>query len=144
MTRRKYGLEARKTSVFVNTAPQTNGENSVNNLTTIDAAAQTMTSLEISEVVKSNHADVRRSIERLAERGVITLQPLAEVSNPGPGPKTVKVYHVNKRDSYVIVAQLSPEFTAALVDPNGATSPGVQGGEDVNDLNAAPVGAGLA
>jgi phage regulator Rha-like protein len=25
-------------------------------------------------------------------------------------------YHVNQRDSYVIVAQLSPEFTARLVD----------------------------
>lgn len=80
------------------------------------AAVRTMTSLEIAEVVQSNHADVRRSIERLAERGVVTLQPLAEVSNPGPGPKTIKVYHVNKRDSYVIVAQLSPEFTAALID----------------------------
>lgn len=79
-------------------------------------AARTMTSLEISELVKSNHADVRRSIERLAERGVITLPPTAEVPNPAFGPKTIKVYLVGKRDSYVIVAQLSPEFTAALVD----------------------------
>jgi hypothetical protein len=30
---------------------------------------------------------VRRSIERLAERGVITLPPLAEVSSTGRGPK---------------------------------------------------------
>ena len=29
--------------------------------------------------------------------------------------KPVKVYQVGKRDSYVIVAQLSPEFTAKLV-----------------------------
>jgi phage antirepressor YoqD-like protein len=79
-------------------------------------AARTMTSLEISELVKSNHADVRRSIERLAERGVITLPPTAEVPNPVFGPKTIKVYLIGKRDSYVIVAQLSPEFTAALVD----------------------------
>lgn len=79
-------------------------------------AARTMSSLEIADLVESNHADVRRSIERMAERGVITLQPLAEVSNPGPGPKTIKVYQVSQRDSYVIVAQLSPEFTARLVD----------------------------
>jgi phage antirepressor YoqD-like protein len=79
-------------------------------------AARTMSSLEIAELVESNHADVRRSIERIAERGVITLQPLAEVPNPGPGPKTIKVYQVSQRDSYVIVAQLSPEFTARLVD----------------------------
>lgn len=79
-------------------------------------AQRTMSSLEIADLVESNHADVRRSIERIAERGVITLQPLAEVSNPGPGPKTIKVYQVSQRDSYVIVAQLSPEFTARLVD----------------------------
>ena len=36
-----------------------------------------------------------------------------------------KLYHVGKRDSYIIVAQLSPEFTARIVDrwqalPGGA------------------------
>jgi len=76
----------------------------------------TMTSLQIAELVNSNHADVRRAMERLAERGVITLQPLAEVSNSGPGPKTIKVYEVEKRESFIVVAQLSPEFTARLVD----------------------------
>lgn len=82
----------------------------------LTATMPTMTSLEIAELVNSNHADVRRSIERLAERGVIQPQPLAEVSNPGPGPKTIKAYLIGKRDSYIIVAQLSPEFTARLVD----------------------------
>lgn len=85
-------------------------------LTTISQAILTMTSLEISELVESNHSDVRRSIDRLAERKVITLPPLAEVSNPGPGPKTISVYELCKRDSYIVVAQLSPEFTARLVD----------------------------
>lgn len=79
------------------------------------APARTMSSLEIADLVESNHADVRRSIERIAERGVITLPPLAEVPNPVFGPKTIKVYHVGQRDSYIIVAQLSPEFTARLV-----------------------------
>ncbi|MDR1660896.1 MAG: phage antirepressor KilAC domain-containing protein [Azoarcus sp.] len=76
----------------------------------------TMSSLEISRLVESTHADVRSSIERLVNRGVITLQPLAEVLNDGPGPKTISVYRLCKRDSFVVVAQLSPEFTAALVD----------------------------
>lgn len=76
----------------------------------------TMSSLEIAGLVQSNHADVRRSIERLAGRGVITLPPLAEVPNPSSGPKTISVYMIGKRDTYVIVAQLSPEFTARLVD----------------------------
>lgn len=76
----------------------------------------TMTSLEIAALVDSRHDKVKQSIERLAERGAISLPPAGEVSNDGPGPKTIAVYLVGKRDSYVIVAQLSPEFTARLVD----------------------------
>ncbi|MGX0136311.1 phage antirepressor KilAC domain-containing protein [Cupriavidus metallidurans] len=79
-------------------------------------AAPTMSSRDIAELVDSRHDKVMQSIERLAERGVITLPPMGEVSNPGPGPKTIKEYRIGKRDSYVIVAQLSPEFTARLVD----------------------------
>lgn len=79
-------------------------------------SAITMTSREIADLVESRHDDVKRSIERLAERSVITLPPLAEVSNPGLGPRVMTVYQVGKRDSYIIVAQLSPEFTARLVD----------------------------
>lgn len=86
------------------------------NLTTISQAILTMTSLEISELVESRHDHVRISIERLAERKVITLPPAREVSNTGLGPKTITVYELCKRDSYIVVAQLSPEFTARLVD----------------------------
>ncbi|MGO4416424.1 phage antirepressor KilAC domain-containing protein [Cupriavidus sp. KB_39] len=81
-----------------------------------DGAAVTMSSREIAELVNSRHDKVKQSIERLASRGVITLPPMGEVSNDGPGPKTLAEYRVSKRDSYVIVAQLSPEFTARLVD----------------------------
>ncbi|MDR0478301.1 MAG: phage regulatory protein/antirepressor Ant [Burkholderiaceae bacterium] len=76
----------------------------------------TMSSLDIADVVNLRHDNVRRTIETLVERGTITLPQIEEVSNPGPGPKTIKAYRVGKRDSYVIVAQLSPEFTAQLVD----------------------------
>lgn len=79
-------------------------------------ATATMSSREIADLVESEHDDVKRSMERLAARGVITLPPLAEVSNPRSGPRTISVYRVNKRDSYVVVAQMSPEFTARLVD----------------------------
>lgn len=82
-----------------------------------DIPAMTMTSLEISELVKSNHADVRRSIERLTERGVISLQPTAEVKiQKERREETVSVYVLPERDTYIVVAQLSPEFTAKLVD----------------------------
>lgn len=80
--------------------------------------AVTMSSLDISELVRSRHSDVRRSIERLMQKGVISGAPMAFVENINNLGKPVKVktYHLGKRDSYVVVAQLSPEFTGALVD----------------------------
>jgi phage regulator Rha-like protein len=78
--------------------------------------ALTMSSQEIAELTEVRHDSVKRTIETLGGKGVITLPQIVEVSNSGPGPKRIGVYHVNQRDSYVIVAQLSPEFTARLVD----------------------------
>lgn len=80
----------------------------------IKSEAVTMSSLEIADLVESRHDKVKQSIERLAKRGVIQHPPMGEVPNH-LGQK-VSVYSVGKRDSYVIVAQLSPEFTARLVD----------------------------
>lgn len=80
----------------------------------VEAEGQTMSSREIADLLEARHDNVRRTIERLAERGVIQLPPMEEVRNhQGQG---VSEYRVSKRDSYVIVAQLSPEFTARLVD----------------------------
>lgn len=79
-----------------------------------DHQPQTMSSREIAELVDSRHDKVKQSIERLAERGVIGLPPLGEYLDT-LGRKATE-YRVGKRDSYVIVAQLSPEFTARLVD----------------------------
>lgn len=76
----------------------------------------TMSSLEISELVESRHDSVKRTIERCAESGVITLPPLVEVSNTGFGPRLISVYNLDKRSSLIVVAQLSPEFTARIVD----------------------------
>lgn len=78
----------------------------------------TMSSREIAELVESRHDKVKQSIERLAERGVIVRPPMgAEHFADAMGrPRTESVYHLAKRDSYVVVAQLSPEFTARLVD----------------------------
>ena len=78
------------------------------------AAALTMSSLEISDLVESRHDNVKVAIERLAARGVIQLPALQEVRNHIG--QIVSVYPLEKRDSYVVVAQLSPEFTARLVD----------------------------
>lgn len=85
--------------------------------TTASAGADvTMSSREIAELVEKRHDNVLRTIESLAQRGAIGLPQSEEVPNDGPGPRTIRQYRVGKRDSYVIVAQLSPEFTARLVD----------------------------
>lgn len=79
-----------------------------------------MSSREIAELVGSRHDKVKQSIERLAtakgpdKPAVIDLPPLGEYLD-SLGRRATE-YLVNKRDSFVVVAQLSPEFTAALVD----------------------------
>ena len=80
-------------------------------------SVMTMSSLEIAELVDVRHDKAKQSIERLSDRGVISLPPLGEVKLKRERRlETVSVYNVCKRDTYVIVAQLSPEFTGRLVD----------------------------
>lgn len=82
----------------------------------------TMSSREIADLVGSRHDNVKRTIERLAESDVIQLPPLEEaenINNLGFAQKSlcyVFAGEKGKRDSIVVVAQLSPEFTARLVD----------------------------
>lgn len=78
-------------------------------------SAPTMTSMEISDLVNSRHDSVKRTIERLYKSGAISQPPTVFGDKSGNGV-TPTHYLIGKRDSYVIVAQLSPEFTAALVD----------------------------
>jgi len=85
-------------------------------LQTTGGADVTMSSRGIADLVEKRHDNVLRTIEGLLARGTIALPQLEEVPNEGPGPKMMRQYRVGKRDSYVIVAQLSPEFTARLVD----------------------------
>lgn len=76
---------------------------------------KTMTSRQIAELVESRHDDVKKSIDRLVKKGVISHPAMADGEKAANGV-VEKLYLVGKRDSYVIVAQLSPEFTARLVD----------------------------
>ena len=80
--------------------------------------AVTMTSREIAELVESRHDSVKRTIERLAERKVIGSPPMVEYLDGLGRPATEYLFsgEKGKRDSLVVVAQLSPEFTGALVD----------------------------
>ncbi|EPT0294018.1 DNA-binding protein [Escherichia coli] len=81
-----------------------------------------MTSVEIAELVGSQHKDVKRSIERLMGKGIIRSAPMAnfEIINNLGLKRNVGAYifegEQGKRDSIIVVAQLCPEFTARLVD----------------------------
>ena len=82
---------------------------------------KTMSSLEIAELVGSEHRAVMLSIERLAKRGVIQLPSMVKVENKqslSPN-RFINAYEFigeqGKLDSITVVAQLCPEFTAALV-----------------------------
>ncbi|EPS6319651.1 phage antirepressor KilAC domain-containing protein, partial [Escherichia coli] len=88
----------------------------------INSSIIKMTSIEIAELVGSRPDNVKISIERLAESGVIqlpALQVFEKINNLGLRC-SVEAYvfegEQGKRDSIIVVAQLSPEFTARLVD----------------------------
>jgi hypothetical protein len=85
---------------------------------TVQSNAVTMTSLEIANLVESRHDNVKRTVERLVESGIIIQPPMEDeqsVDDMGRN-RTTKVYLIDQRSSYIIVAQLSPAFTARLVD----------------------------
>ncbi|UGB01196.1 phage antirepressor KilAC domain-containing protein [Leclercia sp. G3L] len=96
-----------------------NQTNVFNLCTTHHAAAAsqmiTMSSRDIAALVGSRHPDVCITIERLMNKGVIGGYTALPYTHPQNGQE-YHHYQVNKRDSYVIVAQLCPEFTARLVD----------------------------
>lgn len=86
----------------------------------INQSVKTMSSLEISELTGSRHDKVKLSIERLVEKGVIAQPPLGVMQKEANN----RIYNVEifefsgeqgKLDSITVVAQLCPEFTAALV-----------------------------
>ncbi|CAI1638926.1 phage antirepressor KilAC domain-containing protein [Serratia proteamaculans] len=83
--------------------------------TMITSANRTMSSREIAQLVESRHSDVCTTIDRLVKRGAISGYAAMPYTHPQNG-RQYSEYQVNKRDSYVVVAQLSPEFTARLVD----------------------------
>lgn len=80
--------------------------------------AQTMTSKQIAVVVEKRHDNVKRTIENLADQAVIVRPQIEDeqFKDSMGRNRTESVYVVNERDSYIIVAQLCPEYTAKLVD----------------------------
>lgn len=77
-----------------------------------------MSSREIAELLGSRHDKVKQSIERLVARGVIVQPPMGDEQDTDAmgRPRITSVYRLDKRSSLIVVAQLSPEFTARVVD----------------------------
>ncbi|OOF39979.1 DNA-binding protein [Rodentibacter mrazii] len=90
----------------------------MNKLITLNNETLTMSSREIAELVESRHDKVKQSIERLVDKGIIVQPPMGDVQFQDSlgRPRSEKVYLLIKRDTYIVVAQLCPEFTARLVD----------------------------
>jgi phage regulator Rha-like protein len=72
-----------------------------------------MSSREIALLLEKPHSNIKISAERLAEKGIISTLAAQEFTHNG---NVYTEYQLNKRDSLVLVAQNSPEFTARLVD----------------------------
>lgn len=85
-------------------------------------SSASMTSLDIAVLIGARHDKVKQSIERLVKRDVIQDPPMGNLEKINGLGLAVKVKYYSfvgekgKRDTYVVVAQLSPEFTGRLVD----------------------------
>lgn len=82
------------------------------------ANISSMSCKEIAELTEKRHDSVKRAVKTLTKNGIIAFPQIVETSFTGAGGRkqTVTEYRVGERDSYIIVSQLSPEFTARLVD----------------------------
>ncbi|EMW0060127.1 hypothetical protein ABIV32_001539 [Salmonella enterica subsp. enterica] len=88
----------------------------------VDNTEARMTLREISEMIGVRFADLERSMNRLADKGIIRLPPTAnfeKINNLGYAI-TVKDYvftgEQGRLDSIVLIAQNVPEYTRKLVD----------------------------
>ena len=74
----------------------------------------TMSSLEIAAMVKAKHHIVTQVIDRLAASKIISaLMAMGIKSNENV---VSQIYILGQKDSYIIAAYLSPEFTPQMVD----------------------------
>lgn len=79
------------------------------------SAPLTMSSREIAEITGKRHDNVMRVCRDLKASGITPQIEETPFVNPANGQK-YKEFRLNKRDSLVLVARLSPEFTARVVD----------------------------
>lgn len=78
----------------------------------IQSNIKTMSSREIAELTSKRHDNVLQLIRKLETDQILT----PEFQETAFNGRSLPVANLNKRDSMVLVARLSPEFTAAVVD----------------------------
>lgn len=76
---------------------------------------KTMSSREMSQLCDKSHDNVLKTIRLLIDKGVV-LNTIPRQYTHEQNGQTYTEFLSDKRDSLVIVARLSPEFTAAVVD----------------------------
>jgi phage antirepressor YoqD-like protein len=86
------------------------------NLQTIGAGEATMSSREIAEMTNKRHDNVMRACRDLKATGVTPQIEECRVINDLAGGREFTEFLLNKRDSLILVARLSPEFTGRVVD----------------------------
>jgi len=74
-----------------------------------------MSSREIATLTCKQHSKVMRVIIDLSEKGIAKSATPTKSRNAQNG-QYYDEFHLNKRDSLVLVARLSPEFTAKIID----------------------------
>lgn len=85
----------------------------MNDLTFAGATTLTMTSREIAELTGKRHDNVRADIEKMALDLSLTIQEKAE---PSDGGRPLKIYHLNKRETLILVSGYSVVTRARIVD----------------------------
>lgn len=77
----------------------------------------TMSSHEVADLTQSRHDNVKRTVERLAQAGVISLPPLEEVKiQRERRVETTTGYNLDKRSTMLVVGRLSLKFMARVFD----------------------------
>lgn len=81
----------------------------------LTAPVLTMSSREIAELTEKSHDNVLKLIRSLIDAGIVNSTTPQEYVHP-QNKQTYIEFLCSKRDSLIIVARLSPEFTAHIVD----------------------------
>ncbi len=73
---------------------------------------------QFAEITGKQEGNVRRTMNTLKDKGIIHItqfEKYGEINGLGHSKKKI-ILCVNERDSYIVMAQLDPKFTAQLVD----------------------------